>query len=326
MLEAVGLGADEEAVYRLVLGRPSVKLSDLSSELDLPEPIVLGALARLLDCGLIIKIRDGVYAAAPPAVALGALITQQRDALRTAELALVRFAEEHRAAVAGRSIGEQIEIVTGVDAIRHRFLQIQHAAREQVRTFVTGPFIAVSPADNPAETAVVERGVRFRAVVERALMEQPGAAEQAVASLRNGVEVRVADTLPMKLMLADSHLGLVPLNTDPHGEPGAVLLHRSGLLAAMDALFEATWLRSFPLDLSTVDGEAVAEELEPDGPTELDRKILALLLAGLSDQAVSSQLNLSMRTLQRRLRRLMDVAGTGTRMQLGWHAARNNWT
>jgi hypothetical protein len=37
-----------------------------------------------------------------------------------------------------------------------------------------------------------------------------------------------------------------------------VLLHRSGLLAAMEALFEATWLRSFPPELSTVDGEAVA--------------------------------------------------------------------
>jgi hypothetical protein len=147
-----------------------------------------------------------------------------------------------------------------------------------------------------------------------------------VASIRSGVEVRVADTLPLKLMLADSHLGLVPRNADPHGEPGAVLLHRSGLLAAMEALFEATWLRSFPLELSTVDGEAVVEELEPGGPTELDRKIHALLLASRTDQAVSTQLSLSMRTLQRRLRRLIDVAGTGTRMQLGWHGARNTWT
>ena len=75
-----------------------------------------------------------------------------------------------------------------------------------------------------------------------------------------------------------------------------------------------------------MDGEALVEELELDGPNALDRKILGLLLAGLTDQAVSGQLNLSLRTLQRRLRRLMDLAGTGTRMQLGWHAARNNWT
>ena len=118
-----------------------------------------GALARLLERGLITTIRDGTYVAAPPAVALGALITERRDALRTAELALARFAEEHRAAIADRSIGELIEVVTGVDAIRHRFLQVQHAARDQVRTFVTAPFVAVPPGDNPAENAVVERGV-----------------------------------------------------------------------------------------------------------------------------------------------------------------------
>ena len=47
----------------------------------------------------------------------------------------------------------------------------------------------------------------------------------------------------------------------------------------------------------------------PDGPTELDRKLVGLLLAGLTDPAAATQLNLSVRTLQRRLRRLMDLAG-----------------
>jgi DNA-binding NarL/FixJ family response regulator len=60
-------------------------------------------------------------------------------------------------------------------------------------------------------------------------------------------------------------------------------------------------------------------------PTALDRKILALLLAGLTDQAVATQLDLSLRTLQRRLRHLMDLAGVQSRMQLGWYAGRHNW-
>jgi hypothetical protein len=39
----------------------------------------------------------------------------------------------------------------------------------------------------------------------------------------------VVGALPMKLVLADDDLGLVPLAAEPGGEPGAVLLHRSGL-------------------------------------------------------------------------------------------------
>jgi len=323
MLEAVGLTAEEESVYRRVLGRAATDPSELARELGLTEAAASAALDRLLATGLLTRVPGEGLAAAPPAVALGALIGERRDALRAAELALAAFAEEHRAAVAGRTISELIEVVTGVDAIRHRFLQVQQAATAEIRTFVTAPFVAVAPGDNPAETAAVDRGVRFRAIVERAMLAEPGVIPEAVASLESGVEVRVADALPMKLVLADADLGLVPLAVAPGGEPGAVLLHRSGLLAAMEALFETVWRRAYPLELSAL-GDSVVEA-ESDGPTPLDRKVLTLLLAGLTDQAVSTQLNLSMRTLQRRLRRLMDLAGVGTRMQLGWYAARNDW-
>ena len=57
----------------------------------------------------------------------------------------------------------------------------------------------------------------------------------------------------------------------------------------------------------------------------IDRQILSLLLAGLTDQAVASQLDLSLRTVQRRLRHLQDLAGVQSRMQLGWYAARHDW-
>jgi hypothetical protein len=34
---------------------------------------------------------------------------------------------------------------------------------------------------------------------------------------------------------------------------------------------------------------------------------------------------MSLRTVQRRLRQLMDLTGSATRMQLGWYVARNDW-
>ena len=104
-------------------------------------------------------------------MALGALITERRDALRMAEHALVTLAEEHRAAAAGRAIGDLIEVVTGIAQIRHRFLQLQQAARTQLRLFVTAPFLAVPPGENKAETAAVDRGVRIQVVLERAVLE-----------------------------------------------------------------------------------------------------------------------------------------------------------
>jgi DNA-binding NarL/FixJ family response regulator len=100
-------------------------------------------------------------------------------------------------------------------------------------------------------------------------------------------------------------------------------VQRSGVLAALDALFEMVWQQAYPLELSKVDGAVLEHGAE--APTALDRKLLALLVVGLTDQAVASQLDLSLRTVQRRLRFLMDLTGAESRLQLGWHAARNGW-
>jgi DNA-binding NarL/FixJ family response regulator len=49
------------------------------------------------------------------------------------------------------------------------------------------------------------------------------------------------------------------------------------------------------------------------------------LLAALTDQAVANQLGLSMRTVQRWVRALMDLVAAESRLQLGFQAARRGW-
>ncbi|MEU5943357.1 transcriptional regulator TrmB [Micromonospora sp. NPDC047548] len=328
MLGALGLSPEHEAVYGVLAGRAQADSAELSDALHLPAPAVEAALSQLMACGLVKSTPDGEFAAAPPALALGSMISERREALRTAELALVTLAEEHRRAMAGRAISELIEVVTGVEAVRHRFAQVQRAARTEVRFFVTAPFVAVSPGENSAEAQLVAQGVRYRVVVDRAVLAEPGVVAETIDSLRKGVEVRVAESLPIKLVLADVELGLVPLAVEPGEEPGAVLLHRAGLLTAMDALFELVWRHAYPLSISAF-GEPTTEDAHGESaniPTALDRRILALLLTGLTDQAVATQLDLSLRTLQRRLRHLMDLAGAQSRMQLAWYALRHDWT
>jgi DNA-binding CsgD family transcriptional regulator/sugar-specific transcriptional regulator TrmB len=327
MLGALGVSPEHEAVYGVLAGRAQADPAELGDALRVPTAEIEAALAQLTACGLVKSTPDGAFAAAPPAVALGAMISERRAELRSAELALVTLAEEHRKAMAGRSISELIEVVTGVEAIRHRFAQVQHAARTQVRSFVTMPFVAVPPGANPVESQMVAQGVRYRVVIDRPALAQPGVIAETIESLRDGVEVRVAESLPIKLILADAELALVPLTVTPGEEPGAVLLHRAGLLTAMDALFEIVWRHAHPLDVAALDGGIAtdAQDVEADAPSALERKILALLLAGLTDQAVATQLDLSLRTLQRHLRHLMDLAGVQSRMQLGWHAARHDW-
>ncbi len=46
---------------------------------------------------------------------------------------------------------------------------------------------------------------------------------------------------------------------------------------------------------------------------------------GLTDASVAKQLDLGLRTVQRRVKGLMELTGVSTRLQLGWHAYERGW-
>ena len=60
-------------------------------------------------------------------------------------------------------------------------------------------------------------------------------------------------------------------------------------------------------------------------PTQLDLRILSLLLVGSTDAAIAKQLGLGLRTVQRRVAHMMELAEVSTRLQLGWQAHGRGW-
>ncbi|WP_184836515.1 helix-turn-helix domain-containing protein [Allocatelliglobosispora scoriae] len=320
MLTSLGIGPDEEQVYRALVLRPSATVADLAAATYLAEADVAAALRLLRERGL--ASADGTeHLAAPPAVALGQLVRDRRDELRQAELDLILLAEAHRLAGDGRRASDVVEVITGVDGVRHRFFQIHQAARHEFRAFVRPNPAVVEAADHAEEEHALHRGVRYRVVLDRAVLSGPGMAQRATDTIAAGEEIRIADSLPLKMLIADNDLALLPLAPDSGGA-AAILVHASGLLEALVALFEGVWERAYPLRTSPTGDDVIGRPAEVE---ELDTRILALLLAGLTDQAVAGQLDVSLRTVQRRVHALMEIAGVQTRIQLGWAAARRDW-
>lgn len=99
-------------------------------------------------------------------------------------------------------------------------------------------------------------------------------------------------------------------------------MHASGLLEVLSGLFETVWREALPLRLGR---DGAVREQQPEGPDGTDLEILSLLLAGLTDASVAKQLELGLRTVQRRVRHLMEIAGVTTRLQLGWQAYERGW-
>ncbi|MEU6588267.1 helix-turn-helix domain-containing protein [Streptomyces sp. NPDC046881] len=322
MPAALGLDETHEAAYRALVSVGAADVADLARRLTLAERDTERALRRLERQGLAAQAsaRPGRWVAAPPGVALGALLARQRHELEKAEPAAALLAEEYRAAAAEPAVHDLVEVVTGASAVAQRFLQLQLGAAEEVCALVTGDPVVVSGTDNDAEEQAAGRGVRYRVVVERSVLDLADGLTELTAALGRDERVRVVDRVPTKLVVADRSLAMVPL-TSRTTEPAALVVHAGGLLDLLAGLFESVWREALPLRL---DASGVTER-QPDGPDATDLEILSLLLAGLTDAGVAEQLGLGLRTVQRRVRRLMEPAGVTTRLQLGRHARERGW-
>ncbi|MGP3982162.1 helix-turn-helix domain-containing protein [Streptomyces sp. KR80] len=323
MLTAIGLDEVQESAYRALVGLGAAKVSDLAHRLTLPEEEAVRTLRRLERRGLAAQSSAGPdrWVAAPPAVALGALLTRHRHELEQAELAAALLAEEYRAEATESEAHDLVEVVQGASAVAHRFLQLQLGATEEVCALVAGAPTAVTGAENHAEEQATRRGVRYRVVLEREVLTGPSGIAELQRALGRGEQVRVIDRVPTKLLIADRATAMVPL-THRAGEPATLVVHARGLTESLMGLFESVWREALPLRLGT---DGAPYEDGPDGPDGVDLEILSLLLAGLTDASVAKQLDLGLRTVQRRVKRLMELTGVATRLQLGWHAYELGW-
>ncbi|MEV5202584.1 helix-turn-helix transcriptional regulator [Streptomyces sp. NPDC053720] len=325
LLTLLGLGPDEDAVYRLLVDRPDSEPDALMSPLD--GPAVGRVLGSLVDRGLASATRpeaDGTvrYRAASPVLALGPLLEARRSALHRVESLVGDLTERHRAAQSHAS-GAPVEVLSGPAAIRRRLLSMQRQARTEVCTLVPARHVpaVLSFEDNHEEVdaEMVRRGVNVRSVVEREWLEHPATAAVLASCVAQGQHISVTDRLPIKLAIVDRRVALLPLHPEREAEPVALVVHRTGLLTALVSLFEEHFDKGWRLS-------AFGTEEEQEAPVAaIDRQIVALLHVGLTDAAIARQLGMGHRTVQRRLHALMDEVGAATRFQLGWYAARAGW-
>ncbi|WP_405755216.1 hypothetical protein OG232_35995 [Streptomyces sp. NBC_01411] len=333
MLQALGLGPAEEAIYTALLARPTASAQGLARQTGLEEAETTRILLDLVTRGLVAVATEigseapdpaGRYRLTPPSVALAPLLVEQRNALQRAETAFSMLTEQYRS-TAAHPAGSVVEVVVGVEQVAHRFHQLQRGAQRELLVFLVGEPIAVPREEaDMSESSALDRGVDFRVVAAKNYLDGPDVASDVRASIAAGLELRVADSLPLKMIVSDRERAMVPLDkADSGGEPSAIVVHRSGLLTALVHLFEREWSHARPL-YSTATGVRAEPTAEPH-PTQGELEVLALLLAGISDRRAASQLGLSIRTVERRMRRLMDLAGADSRLQLGWYAARAGW-
>lgn len=311
LFDAVGLTAQEERTYLLLLDHPGLNAAELAGLLDLSEHTATARLSELEVRGLAARSTSGPgYLPAPPDIAIGALIDRKHEELQRAARSVSRLIKRTREAVSRRARRDStVELVTGQDAVMARLDQLQRTATREIRGFVT----ASCPYRIPQRTLeqARARGVEIRMVYDRRTLDVPDMLITARRQAAAGAHVRVAASLPVTLALFDRRVALVPEFDEIEG---ALLVSASTILNALRAFVEITWERASPLG-STPNGDL---DIPPGLPEQED--LVTLLAAGYKDEAIARRLGLSTRTLDRRVRTLMTSLDANTRFQAGWLA------
>ncbi|RSM70294.1 hypothetical protein DMH04_45020 [Kibdelosporangium aridum] len=323
MHDVASLTATEETAYRALLRLSAATDLELADDLAI-DPLQAAQLLLSLETRGMATVMPGPerrYRPAPPDLAFGPLVQSREQELREIRARITLLTNEYRSRADPSGF---VEVVHGGKAIAQRMDQLQRNARKEVRGLVKPPVVAISARDNDAEYDALAEGVRFRVIYDRELLLLPGDPYEVSDAVSRGEEARIAVDLPLKLAIGDDDLAIVPvIEPEPADEATAILLHPSGLLDALIALFETLWQSSTPILVGAA-GE-LDEDHAGEEPTAGDMRLLSLLLAGLTDQSIAAQLGLSTRTVQRRLHDLIKITGVRTRIQLIWQATKRGW-
>jgi DNA-binding CsgD family transcriptional regulator len=314
-LEIIGLAPSAARAYRMLLRLPTASIGDLAAGLGMSIVDVRTTLRGLEARGLVGRLPGAAnrFRAAPPDRALGTLVRNRRRELRTIRADVDALSTDYDTGhLRTRS---SVHLVTGAATVHAQAARLIAAATLDVCT--------VSPVVSGAFDDVATP-VRIRAIHPRSALTRPDDRGHILHLLRAGHDVRTAARPPVDMLIVDRSVALLPVHGETADGPAtaAVLVWPGGLHDTLLAEFERTWSVAATL---RADGGDLVEEQDQGVPTPEDLRLLELLLDGRTDQAIAGRLGVGERTVQRRVRDLIDFVGVQTRLQLIWQASQRGW-
>ncbi|MFJ8442928.1 LuxR C-terminal-related transcriptional regulator [Kitasatospora griseola] len=309
------------ALYARLLADPGCPLDRLREELGCED----GEFARALDDLHALGLLEATTATASGVAAVSVdtavrHLLADSDHRLTALLGEARRTHErvehlHRHYLPLRTAAAH-ELVRGPDRIAALLEDAARAARTEA--------LSLRPGQDQSETGLAEKLARerialahrvaLRTIYPAAALRQPAVLAHVQALTAAGASIRVAHTLPLWLIVVDSHLAVLPAPGEPPGT-AAVVVRDPAVVSVVRELFEHFWAASWV-------PPALLGRAAPD---DRHREVLRLLAAGLTDQAIGRKLEISDRTVRRLVADLTAALGAQSRFQAGVHASRLGW-
>ncbi|WP_326833742.1 LuxR C-terminal-related transcriptional regulator [Amycolatopsis rhabdoformis] len=259
--------------------------------------------------------------AVPPAVALRRLLDRQHRRISELQADLAGTWERFTALVAPTGgltsvDGGGVRAIQDHDELTRLASGLYRSPRRLLRATFTGSSgghrvsegVLLPPAD------ALEAGAEFRMIYDAAHAHDGWGARSIRQSTEAGEQARVRKSVPVRMMHVDDTVALV--TTDRTGAAGALQVHSPELLKVLAEWFDALW--DAP-DTVPLDGADVAEL------TPVRRRVLSLLAAGLTDEAIARSTGTGERTVRRHVCAILEILQVESRFAAGVAAAKRGW-
>lgn len=262
--------------------------------------------------------------AVPPQVGLAALLASQEQELRlrqekvsATKAALDQMVDDYLDASRSRPY-DGVEQLIGLDAIRGRIESLASACEREMVGLAPGGAQTQEnlEASKPVDLAILNRGVRMRTVYLDSLAQDAPSLSYAHWLTDHGAEVRTVATLPVRMIIYDRRSAVLPMDPDDSAA-GAVVLHGTGVVTALSALFDQLWTLA----------RDVGEGREPtdENLSGQEQAVLHLLAQGCTDEVVARKLGVSVRTGRRITAGLLTRLDARSRFQAGVRSVASGW-
>lgn len=250
-LQQIGLNAYEARSYLVLVGHPRFKALELAARSHVPRQKIYEVLDSLVEKGFaqVVQEKTKLFSAVEPSLALSNYLSRREEAVRQELMDQSRMSETlvsdlnrvYSEGQGGRGTLDYLRIVSDPGQIATQYRQMLRDVKREYLEFSRPPY-AVDPLDEQLVKQARLCGVSCRILLEAGTLDDAHRARLEDYSAA-GVEVRLAESLPMKLALFDNRQGLIALLDPVITKPTwtAVIFDNEGMGEAMAGLFEERW-------------------------------------------------------------------------------------
>jgi len=315
VFESFGLGVEADLVYCGAHENPGNTADSLAKVLGQSPQLIINGYQELVETGLAIQSLFPEIVVVGPQHAVDILVARQEAAL----IASKDRAQQFKASLSKTDTqAPEVETIRGSAAVHDRILAIGAEAVTELATLSPGGIYTAEQieANKFRSAEMFARKIRSRTIYASSVRNDPATQEYVSWVNEHGGAVRTALSLPLRMIIADRKVAVLPL--DRNDAMLGITVHRNPTVVyALQEMFEFIWNASTPL------GAASAQTTH--GLSSEEYTALELLAVGKETTDIAKLMKQPDRTTRYMIAKIMKSLEAKTRFEAGYRAVKKGW-